>query len=589
MARISKRAAAQKNMQETVQKIQYKAGIYARLSSDQDTRKNESVDVQVDIAEKYVEDWNRKHTEQIMVVDRYIDLGKTGSNFNRDEFQRLMQDIRLGDINCVIVKDLSRFGRNYLEAGNYIEKIFPFLGVRFIAVADRLDTGDKGSDTKQMATEIKNLVNDMYAKDFSVKAKQHLKQRREAGSYVGGPPPYGYLAGWKGKIRVLQPDENTAELVKYIFERFIQTESYAAVADDLNSRKINPPAVYKKTGEVFWNFDADQYKGWDKGSVERIVKSRTYTGMLVQGKTSITARDESNRIHKPEENWVVTENAHEPLVSMEVFQQAEHICQKLADRTKSHKHPTKGYPLGENIFDNVLYCGVCGRKMTRSSYVKDYADGHKERKDGYFCLNGGQTKVDACPESNRISKTELVDILLPLLRMEFQVCLEKQKKYVELGRKRLHEAEQELVAELAKADRSATSMKEEERRKYMAYREGKIPQKEYVAYKMKQENRRKDMEKRREELETDRKHLSIVAEKYLAAIRSLLKLKSGKELTKDMIEALISKIYVYPGKRIEVQFNYTNEMLEGVVNHGKNRNISPPLFGGRQSHRRWLQ
>ena len=111
-------------------------------------------------------------------------------------------------------------------------------------------------------------------------------------------------------------------------------------------------------------------------------------------------------------------------------------------------------------------------------------------------------------------------------------------------------------------------MKEEERQKYMAYREGKIPQKEYVAYKMKQENRRKDMEKRREELEADRKDLSIVADKYLGAIRSLLKLKSGKELTKDMIEALISKIYVYPGKRIEVQFNYTNEMLEGVVNHG---------------------
>lgn len=580
MARISKRAAAQKNVQETVQKIQYKAGIYARLSSDQDTRKNESVDVQIDIAEKYVEDWNRKHTEQIMVVDRYIDLGKTGSNFNRDEFQRLMQDIRLGDINCVIVKDLSRFGRNYLEAGNYIEKIFPFLGVRFIAVADGLDTGDRGSDTKQMATEIKNLVNDMYAKDFSVKAKQHLKQRREAGSYVGGPPPYGYLAGWEGKIRVLQPDENTAELVRYIFERFIQTESYAAVADDLNSRRINPPAIYKKTGEVFWNDDAEKYKGWDKGSVERMIKSRTYTGMLVQGKTSITARDESNRIHKPEENWVVTEHAHEPLVSMEVFRQAEQICGKLVDRTKSHKHPTKGYPIGENIFDNVLYCGVCGRKMTRSSYVKDYADGHKERKDGYFCLNGGQTKVDSCPESNRISKTELVDILLPLLRIEFQVCLGKQKKYVELGRERLHEAEQELVAELAKADRSAASMKEEERRKYMAYREGKIPQKEYVAYKMKQENRRKDMEKRREELEADRKDLSIVADKYLGAIRSLLKLKSGKELTKDMIEALISKIYVYPGKRIEVQFNYTNEMLEGVVNHGKNRNISSPFFGG---------
>ncbi|MBS6396556.1 MAG: recombinase family protein [Clostridiales bacterium] len=332
VARISKRLAAQKNVQKTVQKIRYKAGIYARLSSDQDTEKNESVNVQTAIAEKYVEDWNRKHTEQITVADRYIDLGKTGSNFNRDEFQRLMQDIRLGIINCVIVKDLSRFGRNYLEVGNYIEKIFPFLGVRFIAVTDGLDTGDRGGGTEQrsaaMAMEIKNLVNDMYAKDFSVKAKQNLKQRREAGSYVGGPPPYGYLTGREGKIRVLLPDENTAELVRYMFERFIQSESFAAVADDLNSRKINPPAVYKKTGEVFWSADMGLYRGWDKGAVERIIKSRTYTGMLVQGKTSVTARDESNRIHNPEEDWVITENAHEPLIGMEVFRQAEQIYRK---------------------------------------------------------------------------------------------------------------------------------------------------------------------------------------------------------------------------------------------------------------------
>ena len=186
MGRVSKRTSAHTAAAKET-KVGYKAGIYARLSSDQDKRKNESVEVQVMIAEKYIEEFNQEGTERIEIIDRYIDLGKTGSNFNRDEFQRLMQDIRLGDINCVIVKDLSRFGRNYLEAGNYIEKIFPFLGVRFIAVADGLDTGSKGNDTKQMAAEIKNLVNDMYAKDFSVKAKQHLKQRRQEGSYVGGP------------------------------------------------------------------------------------------------------------------------------------------------------------------------------------------------------------------------------------------------------------------------------------------------------------------------------------------------------------------------------------------------------------------
>ena len=567
MGRVSKRTFAPAVAAKEA-KIRYKAGIYARLSSDQDRKKNESVEVQVRIAEKHIEELNREGTERIEIADRYIDLGKTGSNFNRDEFQRLMQDIRLGDIDCVVVKDLSRFGRNYLEAGNYIEKIFPFLGVRFIAVADGLDTGNRGSNTKQMATEIKNLVNDMYAKDFSVKAKQHLKQRRQEGSYVGGPPPYGYKAGWDKKIRKLAPDENTAGIVKHIFSLFIETGSYTAVADDLNRKKCNPPSVYKKTGKVFFDPEQGEYKGWDKGAVERIVKSETYTGKLVQGKSSITARDEKNRIHKAEEEWVVKENTHEPVIDTALFAEAAEVRERLHERTGTHAHPTEGCPIGENIFDNVLYCGVCGRKMTRNSYVKTYADGRKARLDGYFCLNGGQTKVEGCPASNRISKAELVDILLPLLRMEFSVYLGKPKQYMEIVKEQLGTAGTVIDTKIRKAEREIVSAKEAERTKYVEYREGIIPQGEYVAYKMRQEGRLNDLNRQKEELEADRKNLDAVSGKYLAAARALLRLKSGRELTKEVVESLIRKIYVYPGKRIEVEFAYTNELLEGVLVNG---------------------
>lgn len=566
MGRVSKRTSAPA-MADKKTRTCYKAGIYARLSSDQDRKKNESVEVQVKIAEKHIEELNREGTERIEIIDRYIDLGKTGSNFNRDEFQRLMQDIRLGDIDCVIVKDLSRFGRNYLEAGNYIEKIFPFLGVRFIAVADGLDTGNRGSNTKQMATEIKNLVNDMYAKDFSVKAKQHLKQRRQDGSYVGGPPPYGYKAGWDKKIRRLVPDENTAGIVKHIFGLFIETGSYAAVADDLNRKKCNPPSVYKKTRNVFFDPEQGEYKGWDKGSVERIVKSETYTGKLVQGRTSITARDEKNRIHKAEEEWVVKENAHEPVIDVAVFAEAAKVRERLQERMKSHAHPTEGCPIGENIFDSVLYCGVCGRKMTRHSYVKTYADRSKTRLDGYFCINGGQTKVESCPVSNRISKAALVDILLPLLKTEFSVYLGKPKKYTEIVKEQLRAAGTEIDAKIRKAERDIAAAKEDERTKYVEYREGIIPQSEYVAYKM-QEGRLNDLNRQKEELEAGRKNLDTVSGKYLAAARALLRLKSGRELTKEMVESLIRRIYVYPGKRIDVEFAYTNELLEGVLVNG---------------------
>ena len=570
MGRTSKRQSAGKGSDtpasaaKNQKSRQYKAGIYARLSADIDEKKNESVEVQIEIARKFIEEWNGQHTDKIEVSDCYIDLGKTGTNFNRDAFQRLMQDVRMGDINCVIVKDLSRFGRNYLEAGNYIEKIFPFLGVRFIAVADGFDTGADGNETKQMVSEIKNLVNDMYAKDFSVKAKASLAQRRKEGSYVGGPAPYGYQAVWEGKVRRLIPDENTAEIVRYIYKKFIETESYTAVTDDLNIRKINPPAVYHKTGEVYCLPDA-VYKGWDKGSVERIIKSDTYSGRLVQGKTSITARDESNRIHKPENDWVVKEEAHEPLITPEIMKEAARVRRKLREQTKSHAHPTKGCPIGENVFDKVLYCGVCGRKMTRHSYVKHYADDSKNRMDGYFCMNGGATKTDNCPSSNRISKSALTDILFALFEKEFDVGLKKQRMYLDTARAIIRQKKQELEQSLHAVVCTKLRLAEEESGKYMAYRMGNLSQKDYVEYKMCKENRLQDLEKQEKNFREQEVSLERDGETYLKAVRALIKLKNEQVLTRELIESLIDKIYVYPGKRVEVLFTYSDALVERQV------------------------
>lgn len=576
MGRTSKRQSAGKGSDtpasaaKNQKSRQYKAGIYARLSADIDkkvcrqTSKNESVEVQIEIARKFIEEWNGEHTDKIEVVDCYIDLGKTGTNFNRGAFQRLMQDVRMGDINCVIVKDLSRFGRNYLEAGNYIEKIFPFLGVRFIAVADGFDTGADGNETKQMVSEIKNLVNDMYAKDFSVKAKASLAQRRKEGSYVGGPAPYGYQAVWEGKVRRLIPDENTAEIVRYIYKKFIETESYTAVTDDLNIRKINPPAVYHKTGEVYSLPDA-VYKGWDKGGVERIIKSDTYAGKLVQGKTSITARDESNRIHKPENDWVVKEETHEPLITPEIGKEAAGVRKKLREQTKSHAHPTEGCPIGENIFDKVLYCGVCGRKMTRHSYVKHYADDSKNRMDGYFCMNGGATKTDNCPSSNRISKSALTDILFALFEKEFDVGLKKQRMYLDTARAIIRHKKQELEQSLHAVVCTKLRLAEEESGKYMAYRMGNLSQKDYVEYKMCKENRLRDLEKQEKNFREQEVSLERDGETYLKAVRALIKLKNEQVLTRELIESLIDKIYVYPGKRVEVLFTYSDALVERQV------------------------
>ena len=186
--------------------------------------------------------------------------------------------------------------------------------------------------------------------------------------------------------------------------------------------------------------------------------------------------------------------------------------------------------------------------------MKHYADGETARLDGYFCLNGGRTKVTVCPDSNRISKNELVGILLPLIRMEFAVFLNKPKRYMEYGKERIAEAVKKAESGLRETEGKIRRSYEEESSIYMDYRAGKIQQ----------ENKLADLKKQQEGQEKEIKALNKLSEKYLTAIKALLKLKSGKELTKDMIEAFISKIYVYPGKRIEVIFTFTTDCMEGV-------------------------
>lgn len=543
--------------------VRYKAGIYARLSSDQDLRKNESIDVQIEIAKKFAEEWNGSHTDRIEVIHCYTDLGRTGTNFDRDGFKRLMQDVRMGDINCVIVKDLSRFGRNYLEAGNYIEKIFPFLGVRFIAVADGFDTGAEGNDTRQMASEIKNLVNDMYAKEFSYKAKLSLVQRREEGSYVGGPPPYGYKAIWEGRLRQLVLDESAAEMVRFIYRKFIETESYTAVSDDLNRKRVNPPAVYKRTGELYCPSGVE-YKGWDKSSVERIVKSRTYQGTLAQGKSSLTARKEDERVYKPESEWVVKEHAHESLVDDGTTGEAARVLKKMEERAERKGHLAFDCPLGEDIFDGVLFCGVCGRKLTRRSHVRGYADGSRKRVDEYFCLDAGSTKTDKCPESNHILKADLEEILCELLKLETVLKGRKQKEYTEAGREHIERKKQEIRQKQDTVQRECRELDRESGESYMRYRMGDMSREEFGAGRQVEKERREGLKAEEERLKGEILRIERDGEKYLKAVRSLVKLKGNGIFTKDLVEALVEKIYLYPGKRVEVLFAYEDILRKGA-------------------------
>ena len=522
----------------------WRLGAYIRLSKE-DLKKGKDDSNSVINQRDLLNDFYQKHIGEFESVSEYVDDGHTGTDANRENFQRLLSDVMSGKINCVVVKDLSRFGREYIDAGKYIERLFPALGVRFIAVNDHYDSLEGKSQADEIVIPFKNLINDAYCRDISIK----IRSQKDSDN--------------KNKLVI---DAYAAGIIKEIYRMKLSGMSQTAIANALNKQGVLSPMEYKHSLgiRIQDNFKTHEQAEWSAMSVKRILENEVYTGTLVQGKTSITARDEKNRIHKPEDDWVITKDAHEPLIDRELYQKLVEIREKMKERKASYNHPTKGYPIGENIFDGVLYCGVCGRKMTRSSYVKYYADGEKARLDGYFCLNSGQTKIKVCPESNRISKNELVDILLPLIRMEFAVFLSNPKHYMEYGKERIAEAVKKEEARLRETEAKLRRSQEEESSVYMDYRAGKIPQKEYVAFKMRQADILEDLRKQQESQQQEIRALDKLSGKYMAAIKALLKLKSGKELTKDMIEAFISKIYVYPGKCIEVIFTFTADCMEGV-------------------------
>ena len=272
------------------------AGIYARLSVDSDDQKNESIDTQIEIAKEYI-----RRAGDIEYVDRYTDLGRSGTDFEREGFARMMEDVRQKKINCIVVKDLSRFGRDHIETGNYIEKIFPFLNVRFIAVTDGYDSECSAGDDMQLTMNLKNIVNELYAKDIAQRVKLARRAEQERGSYIGGAPPYGYCLGKIGDRKVLLPDGDTRDIVVRIFEMYAEGRTRREIAAELYQRKIQRPSVYYATKEVCCPEDRSLQQ-WSYDTIKGILTNQVYIGML-QGHGDRAAM----------------ERTHEPLISEDLF------------------------------------------------------------------------------------------------------------------------------------------------------------------------------------------------------------------------------------------------------------------------------
>jgi len=346
----------------------FKVAGYIRLSKE-DKIKDESNSVtnQKVIIESYI-----KKNEDLEFVDFYIDDGYSGTTFDRPEYKRMFKDIVDGKVNAIIVKDLSRFGRNHIQSDNYIENILPGYNVRFISIIDDVDSFKNPKSVSSIAVPLKNLMNDQYARDISEKVRSTLKIKQLNGEFIGVTAPYGYLKNSKDKHKFII-DKEASYIVKKIFNMILLGKSRKEIAEHLNNKNVLTPSLYKLSKENTTIEDLIYSKKWNSEIVNRILRNETYTGTLIQNiKTKPNYRtDKLIDVNKDE--WIITENHHEPIISRDKFDEVQQILNR---KTKVNKNDDI------DLFSGYLKCSHCGSRLIIkksknqiyyycSSYIKD--------------------------------------------------------------------------------------------------------------------------------------------------------------------------------------------------------------------------
>lgn len=339
---------------------QYRCAVYLRLSrSDGDQQESNSIKNQRALLNDYL----GKHPE-LHKVDEYVDDGYSGTNFERPDFKRMMQDIENRKINCIIVKDLSRFGRNYIETGRYLERIFPFMGVRFIAINDHYDSAEDNDDKGRILIPFNNLINDTYCRDISMRVRSHLDVKRKEGQFIGSFAGYGYQKDPKDKNHLII-DEYAAGIVQEIFKQKLNGMSSQRIASYLNKLGVLPPNEYKRANGFNYTcgFQAGLNQKWTVVSVNRILKNESYTGTLIQGKRRKINYKVKKSHDVGSENWIRVEDAHDAIISKGEFRQVQQL---LELDTRTAPSQTTVYPLS-----GFLRCADCGQNMIRRTVTKN--------------------------------------------------------------------------------------------------------------------------------------------------------------------------------------------------------------------------
>lgn len=396
------------SVQEIPKQRIYRACGYIRLSvEDSGKVKSDTIENQKELVRAYIKD-----QPDMVFAGLYCDNGRTGTDFSRPEFARMMEDIKKGMINCIVVKDLSRFGRNYKETGNYIERIFPFLDVRFVAVSDQFDTLNTAQKSDSYIVPLKNIINEAYSKDISRKVGSSYILMQRKGEFTGTWAVYGYQKCADNPHKI-EPNAETAPIVQDIFRQRILGISYTQIARDLNKRGIASPAQYHyRKGDA--KTERYAHVKWNPKVVRDILLNEVYLGHMVQGRKRQSFCAGKKQQPQPQAQWTVVRNTHKPLIDEDTFQKV----QKAAACNKaSYLEHYGNRPSTPNCLKGLVYCADCGHRMTRFKSVTE-----KGTKAVYsYVCRSHMLDPCSCPLKT-IPESKLMEILWDLLRKQFALA-----------------------------------------------------------------------------------------------------------------------------------------------------------------------
>lgn len=553
MARTSKRYI-RKN-EEQAQKIFYKAGVYTRLSSERKEEwreKSSSIETQALCCKEYA------LKENIKVVNIYTDYEYSGTNFERPQFQEMMQDIRERRINCIIIRDLSRLGREYLEMGRLIDKVFPFLGVRFISVNDKVDTIKDLDSKKSFEVTLKNIINDMYAKDISVKIKTSKHNRARNGYFIGSVPPYGYKVVKLKEGQKLEVDKNVRFIVEEMFRLTLEGKSQYEVAKHFNTKGYATGMVYYKTGRIYRQ-DGDPQ--WNKATISKMLINRAYTGTLVQGVKQQNLAKGMKQQFVDESQHIIYENAHEPIISKEDF---EKVLQGRAEILKNNAFGAEMHNFErdyENRYKGLIFNNATGKELYRRTRI--YGINHDRL---YYSFQNDTCTGKIDNEVRVFIMEREFDKAMSEKVAEFIIKATSKAKLIERVSKRFSESIDKLNEDILKLK---TKTQKEElliQKAYEEYSLGKIDREEYslkreiaLSHIATINNEVISIEKVVKDLERD-KRISI---KW---IKDVFSVKKVEKLPADLIHSLVEKIIVYGNHNFEIIFKFNMDSLMGGVN-----------------------